>query len=40
MRISSEQFVERLAQMPAVPLAPLYTLYGAEPLLTLEAADA
>jgi DNA polymerase-3 subunit delta len=36
MRISSEQFINRIPQQPG----PLYVLYGAEPLLALEAADA
>lgn len=34
--ISTEQFLAR----PPKTLAPLYTLYGAEPLLAMEAADA
>lgn len=36
MRTSSEQFVQRMPKQ----LGPLYVLYGAEALLTLEAADA
>jgi DNA polymerase-3 subunit delta len=36
MRLSSEQFLQRLPKEPA----PLYVLFGAEPLLALEAADA
>ncbi len=35
MRIATEQLAAQLAKK----LAPLYTLFGAEPLLTLEAAD-
>ena len=35
MRINSEQLADRLAK----GLAPLYTVFGAEPLLALEAAD-
>lgn len=35
MKISAEQFLSR----PPAKLAPLYTLFGAEPLLVLEAAE-
>jgi DNA polymerase-3 subunit delta len=35
MRLTAEQFVER----PPKTLAPLYVIYGAEPLAALEAAD-
>jgi DNA polymerase-3 subunit delta len=36
VHLSTEQFLAK----PPKQLAPLYTLYGAEPLLTMEAADA